>query len=207
VDDHRLFADALRASLEHNGIIVPAIATSGAEALEIAQNEQPDVCLVDVGLPDQSGLVVASAIKRAAPSARIIVLTGINDPRLAEQSSRLGFGYMTKQTPVRRVLDAVRAAVDGRSSMITRSSTRRTGRSDEALLADQLTRREREVLMLLVEGLSGAAIARRLRISSNTVRTHIQSILTKLQVHSRLAAATFAVRHGLVSTGRGRESG
>jgi two-component system nitrate/nitrite response regulator NarL len=151
--------------------------------------------------------VVASAIKRAAPSARIIVLTGINDPRLAEQSSRLGFGYMTKQTPVRRVLDAVRAAVDGRSSMITRSSTRRTGRSDEALLADQLTRREREVLTLLVEGLSGTAIARRLRISSNTVRTHIQSILTKLQVHSRLAAATFAVRHGLVSRGRGRGSG
>jgi two-component system nitrate/nitrite response regulator NarL len=91
--------------------------------------------------------------------------------------------------------------------MITRSSTRRTGRSDEALLADQLTRREREVLMLLVEGLSGAAIARRLRISSNTVRTHIQSILTKLQVHSRLAAATFAVRHGLISRGRARGSG
>jgi two-component system, NarL family, nitrate/nitrite response regulator NarL len=134
-------------------------------------------------------------------------LTGIGDPRLAEQSSRLGFWYMTKQTPVRRVLDAVRAAADGGSSMVHRSSTRRAGRSDEALLADQLTKREREVLMLLVEGLSGTAIARRLQISANTVRTHIQSILTKLQVHSRLAAATFAVRHGLVSRGRARGSG
>jgi DNA-binding NarL/FixJ family response regulator len=206
VDDHRLFADALRASLEHNGIIVPAIATSGAEALEIAQNEQPDVCLVDVGLPDQSGLVVASAIKRAAPSARIIVLTGINDPRLAEQSSRLGFGYMTKQTPVRRVIETVRTVAEGRVSVPERSAPRRAEQTSQALLAGQLTTREREVLTLLVEGLSGAAIARRLCISPSTVRTHIQGILTKLQVHSRLAAATFAVRHGLVPAARARRS-
>ena len=183
---------------------MPAIATSGDEGLEIARNGQPDVCLVDVGLPDQSGLVVASAIKQAAPSTRIIVLTGISDPRLAEQSLRSGFAYMTKQTPVRRVIETVRTVAEGRASVPERSAPRRPERTDEALLADQLTSREREVLRLLVEGLNGSAIARRLRISSNTVRTHIQSILTKLQVHSRLGAATFAVRHGLVPRGRAR---
>jgi two-component system, NarL family, nitrate/nitrite response regulator NarL len=68
-----------------------------------------------------------------------------------------------------------------------------------ALLGGQLTEREREVLALLVDGASGADIAERLTISTNTVRTHVQSVLTKLQVHSRLEAATFAVRHGLVA--------
>lgn len=207
VDDHRLFAEALGASLEQNGIQVVAVATSGQEAIDLARRERPDVCLVDVGLPDQSGLVVGSTIRDVSPSTSIIVLTGLNDPRLAEQPSRRGFhGFLTKQTQLRRVVASVRAAADGRSSAPQRPSPRRSQPSDEALLAGQLTARERDILALLVEGLSGAAIARRLRISPSTVRTHIQGILTKLQVHSRLAAATFAVRYGVVPRARTRRS-
>ena len=201
VEDHKLFADALRANLENAGFNVVGVATTGGEAIDIARRDPLDAVLIDIGLPDQSGLVVGRTIRDLLPTARILALSALDDPRLAEKASRVGFNaYLTKHVPMSRVVDALEGAID-RRPIASNGVTHRSNRSPMDLIAQQLTNREREVLSLLVEGMSGEAIARRLDVSGNTVRTHVQNILSKLQVHSRLEAATLAVRHRLLDVG------
>ena len=206
VDDHVLFADAIRVSLQRAGFSA-LVATTGHEAVDLVRRDPPEVVLLDIGLPDQSGLVVGRTIRDLAPGVRIIALSALDDPRLAQEAVRIGFtGYLTKNVPVSQLVAALRKALEGRSVGAGGVSFRSNGGdADRAeLIAHQLTNREREVLGLLVEGLSGDAIARKLDVSGNTVRTHVQNILSKLQVHSRLEAATLAVRHRLLDVGDAR---
>ncbi|HWO71850.1 MAG TPA: response regulator transcription factor [Actinomycetota bacterium] len=204
IDDHVLFAEAIKPALASSGVEVVGVATTAAQGLRAVAELRPELVLVDIGLPDQSGLSVGRAIAAEHPEAKVLALTALEDPRAVREALRVGFhGYLTKDTPIARFVQAVHAAVGGQVVMPRRLAAAATGarRYDDDgvhLLAEQLTRRERQVLALLVEGASGRTIAERLGISHNTVRTHVQSILTKLQVHSRLEAATFAVRHGLV---------
>ena len=205
VDDHLLFIDAIRAILAEAGADEVHIATTGREALEVVDRVDPDVVLMDLGLPDRSGLSVGREILERWPDRRVIALTAVDDPKIVRQASRAGFlGYITKDTPVPQFASALRAAMNGQSSVSRRLANgddRRVEADREVALADQLTERERDVLALLASGMSGAKIARALSISANTVRTHVQSILAKLQVHSRLEAFAFAVRNGLVANG------
>lgn len=189
-------------ALEDLGMSVVDVVSLGAEALAAVDRLAPDVILMDIGLPDQSGLAVGRTILERHPEARIIALTALSERTLVNEALGIGFlGYLTKDTPVSQFVNAIRSAVDGHLVLPHRLSpaARPSQQEDEiALLASQLTPREREVLALLVQGANGKVAAAELGISSNTVRTHVQSILTKLQVHSRLEAATFAVRHRLV---------
>ncbi|MEA2557553.1 MAG: hypothetical protein QOG88_1091 [Actinomycetota bacterium] len=173
------------------------IATDGQQALAIVEAEEPDVVLMDIGLPDRSGLAVGRDIIDQYPDIKVIALTALDDPKAVEEALLLGFhGYVTKDTPVARFHQSIQAARDGQ---VVAPHTRRRRESDSvSLLARQLTPREREVLELIVKGMSSRAIATTLGISPNTFRTHVQAVLTKLQVHTRLEAATFAVQHGLV---------
>jgi two-component system, NarL family, nitrate/nitrite response regulator NarL len=181
---------------------VAATLATGGEALAFVERDRPDVILMDIGLPDRSGLAVGAEILASWPSTKLMVLTALESPEAVEMAMRTGFrGYLSKETPVSRFVSAVQAVADGHAVFPPRSSTiTRPSGSTEAiwLLISQLTPREKEVLGLLVEGADGRSIASRLGISRNTVRTHVQSILTKLQVHSRLEAATLAVRHRVV---------
>lgn len=202
MDDHKLFAEALRSALEDAGLSVAAIATTGEEGVREFEETLPDLVLMDVALPDQSGLVSGRQILEGWPSASVLAVSALDDRAIAEEALRIGFrGYLTKDTPVAQFVNSVRAVIDGQLVMPHRLGPAGRGAADDetaALLAAQLTVREREVLSLLVLGASGRDIARELNISRNTVRTHVQSILSKLQVHSRLEAAAFAVRHRLV---------
>jgi two-component system nitrate/nitrite response regulator NarL len=209
VEDHRLFADAIRSMLEDQRDADVRIATTGAEAVALARVWPPEVVLVDIGLPDQSGMVAGRQIMDHAPGAKVLAVTGMDDPRLAGEVLRMGFhGFLTKDTPVARLVASIDAVMDGDAAPSTFSSGLTIGGTVDsaAMLARQLTPREREVLALLVEGLDGRAISDRLGISANTVRTHVQSVLTKLQVHSRLEAATFAVRHRLLDPVASRQT-
>ena len=207
VDDHLLFADVIHRTLEADGMDVVAAVATGGEALSVFRDERPDLVLVDLALPDRSGLAVGQAIMEQAPGTVVVALTAMDDPQLVKQVIRAGFrGYVTKDCPVSQLREAIAQAMGGRVvvAVPSRRSSSGTGGSKKegvALLAGQLTPREREVLALLAQGAGSADMARHLGISPNTLRTHVQSVLTKLQVHSRLEAASFAVRNELVWDG------
>ncbi len=202
IDDHVLFAEAIKPALASSGVEVVGVATTGAEGLRAVAELRPELVLVDLGLPDQSGLSVGRAIAAEHPEVKVLALTALEDPRAVREAIRVGFhGYLTKDTPVARFVQAVHAALGGQVVMPRRLAMRQARSAEEEtarLLASQLTAREREVLALLAAGATGREIAARLSISRNTVRTHVQSILTKLQVHSRLEAAVFATKHRLL---------
>jgi DNA-binding NarL/FixJ family response regulator len=202
VDDHLLFADVIHKTLEGDGMEVIGVVATGAEALRVFQGERPNLVLLDLSLPDRSGLAVGQAITEQSPGTVVVALTALEDPQLVKQAIRAGFrGYVSKDCRVSQLREAITQAMGG--SVVVAVPSNRMGRSrgstsdGAALLADQLTRREREVLALLARGTSSVEMARRLEISPNTLRTHVQSVLTKLQVHSRLEAASFAIRNDL----------
>jgi two-component system, NarL family, nitrate/nitrite response regulator NarL len=210
VDNQTLFAEAIRQTLEDVGLSVIDIVSLGSEALEVVDRSHPDIILMDIALPDQSGFAAGRAILERHPDAKIVAVTALAERAAVEEALRIGFvGYLSKDTSIEQFVHAVRSAMDGHVVMPHRLSSngRRPAHREGqvALLASQLTPREREVLALLVEGVSGEVAARKMGISSNTVRTHVQSILTKLQVHSRLEAATFAVRNRLFEIPMTRE--
>ena len=206
VDDHRLFADVVAYALEQLGASVVGPVGTAAEAVEMAAAEDPDVVLLDLALPDGDGIDVGRRILALHPETIVLALSASTDPRAATEAVEAGFrGFVPKEARLPTVVEAIQAALDGRSTVIRPTHTPTSLRSgvSAGLLAGGLTTREREILELLVAGLGSRAIAEELRISVNTVRTHVQSVLTKLQVHSRLEAAAFAVRHDLVQPGRG----
>jgi DNA-binding NarL/FixJ family response regulator len=184
------------------GMTVVGIRTSADEGLAAATSLRPDLVLVDLGLPDRDGLVLGADILATLPATKIVALTALEDERAVQEALRLGFhGYLTKQTEAEQFKRALESIADGQVVFPHRLGRRnlKTGiERDMELMAAQLTMREREVLQLLAEGASSGQIAERLGVSPNTVRTHVQGILSKLQVHSRLEAAAFAVRHELV---------
>ena len=209
VDDHRLFADVVATALEQIGARIVGPVGNAADAMVAVATERPDVVLLDLSLPDGHGIDAGRTIVESHPDTIVLALSASTDPRAVTEAMKAGFrGYVAKDASLTTVVEAIQTALGGRSVVIpsgraksTPTSTR--GGVSAALLASGLTIREREVLELLVAGLGSRAIADKLQISMNTVRTHVQSVLTKLQVHSRLEAAAFAVRHGLVELGRG----
>lgn len=204
IDDHKLFAEALRSTLERHEMEVLPVTGSGVEGLEAVERSRPDLVIVDLRLHDMDGLEVGKKILENHPETRILAVTGVDDPATLREAIRVGFhGFLTKDTPVRQLVASIRAVVEGQvvmpRSLARAASGAQTSEEREAsLLADQLTARERTVLRLLVEGASSRQIAEALSVSPNTVRTHVQNILMKLHVHSRLEAVAFAVRHGIV---------
>jgi two-component system nitrate/nitrite response regulator NarL len=205
VDDHALFSDAIQPLLRSMGMDIIGVAASGEEALEVCRRERPELALVDLGLPDMGGIAVGRRILEEQPQTIVLAVTGLRDPATVKEALRAGFhGYVTKDTPLSQFATAIQAALEGQIVVPKRTapnpveSSRTPEERDAALMARQLTPRELEVLALLVGGGDNAQIARALHLSSNTVRTHVQSILTKLQVRSRLQAAAFAVRHQVV---------
>jgi DNA-binding NarL/FixJ family response regulator len=207
VDDHALFSEALGPLLAQNGLEVLGVAGSGAEALEAVRSQSPEVVLVDLGLPDMTGLELGREILEEKPGTKVLAVTGMDHGRLARDVLRAGFhGFLTKDTPLPQFIKSVKAVSEGQVINLPRREAVRSVVGDEeqrdaALLAGQLTPRQLEVLEILVRGGSNAQIARELGLSPNTVRTHVQTILTKLQVRSRLEAAVFAVRFRIVRDG------
>ena len=207
-DAHRLFADAIRSVFEAEGIEVVGVVTTVDETVALTKREQPDLVLH--GLVDDGSQWAATGrrIREASPRTKIIALTELRDARLAADAMRAGFhGCLTKDIPIAKLFSSIRAALDGQvvlSPRVVRGAfdARPPDVRAAALLAEQITPREQDVLSLLVQGASSEEVARNLSVSPNTVRTHVQSIFTKLGVHSRLEATAFAVRYGLVSGAR-----
>lgn len=194
--------DAVRPTLLGLGADDIVVAYTGSDGVAAAKRSELDVALVDIGLPDRSGLSVGREIMDLDSRTLVVALTAVKDALIARHALKLGFAaYLPKDISLDIFAQGMRNVLRGRRidlSSAGPSTSRRPSRTEPWREGSDLTGRELEVLSLLVEGCTGPTIATRLGISRNTVRTHIQSILTKVQVHSRLQAVAFAVEEGLV---------
>jgi DNA-binding NarL/FixJ family response regulator len=211
-DDHALFRRGLEMVLdEEEDIDLVGQASDGAEAVIRAGEALPDVVLMDIRMPKTSGIEAARAMKEAAPSARIVMLTISDEEEDLFEAIRSGAsGYLLKDIPLDEVADAVRAVYGGQSlinpsmagKLLTEFAT--LGRRDQEeehkqqVPAPKLTDREMEVLKLVARGMNNRDIAKELFISENTVKNHVRNILEKLQIHSRMEAVMIAVREKLI---------
>jgi DNA-binding NarL/FixJ family response regulator len=215
VDDHRAFLDAVRARLETEpDLRVVAAVVSSAEADRVLSDEAVDVVVVDVHLAGEDGIAYARRLRTENPGVRVVVLSGNDDPDLATAAVRAGASaFLVKASGVEQLLGAVRGVMRGETWITPRLLTdviidltepRRRPGPEERLAT--LTEREREVLLLLTEGLDRAAIAKRLYVSVNTVRSHMANLFAKLGVHSSVEAVGIATRAGLAGEAVSGES-
>ncbi|KHL16407.1 DNA-binding NarL/FixJ family response regulator [Mumia flava] len=206
VDDQELFRRGLRLVLSAEPGMVIEEAHDGPSGVEAAARSAPDVVLLDVRMPGMSGPQAAAAIKAVAPSARIVMLTASDEEADLFDSVRNGAaGYLLKDSSVDQVSDAVRKVATGQSLISPPMATRlleefrqMASREGEPARATHLSDRELEVLRLVAMGRNNREIAGELFISENTVKNHVRNILEKLQLRSRVEAATYAVRERLL---------
>lgn len=202
-DDHPMVRQGLRTFLElSEDIEVVAEAADGEEALALLPSVQPDVLLLDVVMPRRDGLAVLAEINERGYNVRVIFLTSFLNPEAALQAVQSGAqGFLTKDLEPNALAEAIRRVYLGEPQLhpeVTRRLIARAARGPAAEPKDTLTERELEILRLIATGLSNREIARKLFISEKTVKTHISSILDKLQLHDRTQAALFAVREKIV---------
>jgi DNA-binding NarL/FixJ family response regulator len=207
VDDHELFRRGLTMLLGvEAGIEVVGEASDGAEGTELAVSTAPDVVLLDVRMPKQSGIEACVAIKAASPTTKIVMLTVSDEEAdLYEAVKNGASGYLLKDSSIEEVAQGIRVVAEGQSlispSMAAKlidefKTMSRPDRSQGPAL--RLTERELDVLRLVAKGLSNRDVAHRLAISENTVKNHVRNMLEKLQLHSRMEAVMYAVREKLV---------
>ena len=209
VDDHAVVRQGVRAFLETQpDIRVVAEAASGAEAVRQAERHAPDVVLMDLVMPGMDGVEATRALKRVSPRSQVIVLTSYHDDEHIFPAIRAGaLSYLLKDVAPAALAEAVRRAARGEAVLHPRVAARLVqeihaarGQREAAkppAFAD-LTERELEVLRLVAQGLSNAAIAQRLYISERTVKSHVSNILSKLHLADRTQAAVYAWQQGLM---------
>jgi DNA-binding NarL/FixJ family response regulator len=200
VDDHPVVRRGLRALLEvQDGIEVAGEAGDAATALALAAEHAPDVILLDLKLPGADGIAVLGELKARDSAARVLVLTSATEPAAASLAVRSGAaGLLYKDVDPDALVRAIRAVHDGHLLFAPEAAgaLMRTAGAEGAVSGlDALTTREREVLAQLADGRSNREIARALRVSEKTVKSHVSSVLAKLGVADRTQAALLAVRN------------
>lgn len=207
-DPHALFREAMRVALARDPeLAIVAEAESGRDAVAEAERVLPKVAILDLNLPVYDGVRATQMIKERVPSCGVLVLSAREDYRALMEVLEAGAtGYLTKDSPLSQLIDATRSVHAGQTvipprmlgSLLSQLIRRRREQDDALQRIARLTRREREVLRLLAEGAGNEAVGRALVISPQTARTHIQNIMQKLGVHTRLEAAMFVTQHGLL---------
>jgi DNA-binding NarL/FixJ family response regulator len=207
VDDQELFRRGLTMLLNvEEDIEVVGEASDGSSAADLAASTVPDVVLMDVRMPKQSGIEACHSIKDVAPNSRIIMLTVSDEEADLYDAVKNGAsGYLLKDSSIDEVAQAVRLVADGQSlispSMAIKllDEFKQMSRADrQQVPTPRLTDRELEVLRFVAQGLNNREIAKQLFISENTVKNHVRNILEKLQLHSRMEAVMYAVREKLL---------
>jgi DNA-binding NarL/FixJ family response regulator len=216
VDDQELVRTGFRLFLEtQEGFEVVGEAGDGREAIERAKELRPDVVLMDVRMPGMDGVEATARLTAVGiePPPRVLVLTTFDLDEYVFGALRAGAaGFLLKDAPRERLVEAIRVIYGG-EALLSPSITRRliedfAARTEPleppTAALDEITPREREVLILVARGLSNGEIAERLVVTEATVKSHVGSILMKLYLRDRVQAVVFAYEHGIVTAGDSR---
>ena len=204
-DDQAIIRDGLEMLLKlERDIEVVGLAQDGAEAVELAERESPDLVLMDLKMPGMNGVEATRRIRAHHPDIKVLVLTTYDDDEWVFDAIRAGAsGYLLKDTPREAVVEAIRGTVEGKSFVDPAVTGKLLGQlaskqeQPASLITDKLTGREVDVLRLIARGLSNTEIAEELHLSEGTVRNHVSAIFSKLDVSDRTQAAIMAIQHGL----------
>jgi NarL family two-component system response regulator LiaR len=201
-DDHAVVREGLRGLIATEpGMLLIGEATDGVEAVSKSHQLQPDVIVLDLSMPRKDGLTAIGEIKTVLPQARILVLTSFAEEDKIFPALQAGaLGYMLKDSSPQELLQAIHSVYRGESPVypsVARKVLDRLSHSTESRPEDALTDREKQVLRLVAQGLSNEDIAEKLVTTERTVRSHVGSILQKLDLENRTQAALYALRVGL----------
>jgi DNA-binding NarL/FixJ family response regulator len=205
VDDHPMWRNAVARDLSETGYEVVAAVGEGAQAVRVAKAARPDVVVLDLQLPDLSGVDVIRGLLAAYPPARVLMLSASGEHQDVLDAVKAGAsGYLLKSAGREEFLDAVRRTADGDAvftpglaGLVLGEYRRLAAAPSRAPDAPQLTDRETEVLRLVAKGLSYKQIAQRLVVSHRTVQNHVQNTLNKLHLHNRVELVRYALEQGL----------
>ena len=201
-DDHALFRDGLRSLLRTQGHEVIAEARNGREAVELTKQLTPDLVLMDISMPEMDGLTATRTLTADRPDVKVVILTASDDDASLFDAIKAGAqGYLLKNLEADdffSMLDRANRGEPGLTPKLARKLLQEFAKPPEATTSagdEELTAREREVLELMVEGVtSNRKLAKRLGVSENTVKFHVRNILDKLRLHNRAEAVGYALR-------------
>lgn len=206
-DDHSLFRDGLRSLLTAQGHEVIGEAKNGREALVLARELKPDLVLMDISMPEVDGITATRMIVAEMPDTKVVILTASEEEGTLFDAIKSGAqGYLLKNLEADAFFDMLERVKRGEPALtptLAKKLLQEFAKPTEAAAPvhqnDALTAREREVLELMVEGItSNRKLARRLGVSENTVKFHVRNILDKLRLHNRAEVVGYALRHGMV---------
>ena len=202
-DDHSLFRDGIVSLLDAAGHDVVGQAGNGADAIEAAKSLQPELILMDINMPEVSGIEAVRAIKKELPASKIVMLTVSEGDEDLVAAARAGAdGYLLKNLDGEEFLEMLEGLQKGEAAMTRKTAARllrkMSAPDDEGHRDDMLTDRELELLHRVASGMSNREIANDLSISENTVKYHMKNILQKLGVSNRTEAATLGLQRGLI---------
>jgi two-component system, NarL family, nitrate/nitrite response regulator NarL len=197
-DDHALLLDALQPALARHGHEVLAVTVTPQAAVEAVRLHRPDVLLLDVSFPEDNGLRVVGAVLEASPGINVVILSAASDPQVALAAIEAGaVGFARKDRGLDGIIRTLERVLAGETVIdpdvlraLVSHTRNRQDVHDAHWLASFLTLREREVLTRIVAGQTTAEMAAGMGVARSTARTHVQAVLQKLGVHSRLQAAT-----------------
>jgi DNA-binding NarL/FixJ family response regulator len=207
-DDQAVVREGLAAILSTDADIdVVGQAENGLQALELAQATQPDLVLMDLKMPVLNGIQATHRFRREYPKIRVLVLTTYGDDQWVFDAIRSGAsGYLLKDSRREQLVEAIKGTISGKSYLdpaiagkVMQQAATSPAVPIQHALADDLTEREMDVLLLLAEGYSNPQISQRLHLAPGTVRNYVSAILQKLQVSDRTQAAVEAIRRGLLA--------
>jgi NarL family two-component system response regulator LiaR len=203
VDDHAMVRRGLAAFLKTKvDLELVGEASDGEEALEMCEQVQPDVVLMDLVMPKVDGTSATRAIRERWPHVQVIALTSFQEKKLVQEALQAGaISYLLKNVSVDDLAEAIRAACAGQPTLAPEATQAliQAAAGQEQRTSYDLTPREHEVLVLMVEGLNNPEIAKRLSVSRSTARAHVSNILSKLSVSNRAEAIALALRRKLVT--------
>lgn len=199
-DDHNV----VRAGLEQllgasEDVEIVAAASNGQEAVDLCLEQAPDVVLMDLNMPVLDGIQATRRIHEALPNTRVVVLTSFSDrERILDALDAGAIGYLLKDAEPEELIQGIRAAARGESPLAPKAAGAVLQARVDRRPGEELSTREREILVLLGSGLANKQIARRLGISEKTVKVHLTSVFRRIGVEDRTQAALWAERHGLL---------